>query len=174
MNPSKLIKIVLTSFFILLMGYLVSCNVNDTPVGTNKSELKSAKDNNCTATNCPILAYCCNNYCFTHHCLFLKDAQTGEGVSLLNVARVTVSNGGNDCENHSYSCSYELTNPSNPTASGCYLPSNTSVVITRSVCGTMKDGRNFRGSITFHPNYEGSVVPITYGNNFNCTYSGSD
>jgi hypothetical protein len=157
----KTVKIISSVLFLFLVGYLVSCGNENSPLGNNVNtvNLKDAPDQ---GDNCPILSYClAHNNCFSHFCLYLED-EDGGYISLEDVASIQVSHSGNDCQNNNYSCVYTLTNPgSNPTAGGCYLPNSSNVLITRSVCGSMHDGRRFEGSVTFHPGVSTDIKIVT-------------
>jgi hypothetical protein len=158
----KAVKIMLTIAFVSLLVYFVSCNVIDTPVSNNGANNNNNGDNvlSCTG-NCIPPDYCCTNHCMAHFCLYIS--YNDEYVSLEDVASIRVSHLGNDCQGNSYSCTYQLINPGgNPTGAGCILPNGTNVEMTRSVCGTMHDGRRFVGSLTFHPHYDGCIVPIRF------------
>lgn len=166
----RIIKVISGIFILLVISYLVSCDVvnqqNGTGIGTGT---KMSSDN--LPYDCPNPNNCSP---YQHHCLvFTVDDPSTDEVETLDhetIEEVRVYQSGHDCMGQSYTCNYVTNLDGNGYGAGCFLPwSNSNCYFTRTIVLCPKNGiGSWQGSATtYYPNSTG-YIPLTFDPNTNC------
>lgn len=139
----KILKFVFPVLFVVLIGYLYSCNI-DSPINPNRKV--SQVTDNIPNNNCPDL----EGYDMNHMCLDFLNVHNDFVTSYVRNAEIWVS--GKDNNNvEVYTCHYTVPGPSNGWGFGSFLP--VGLTITRTAWVDL-DGNPWSGTQTF-------VMPFT-------------
>jgi len=155
----KPIKILASVIFLLLLGYLISCDITETNRKENLN-IDGFSDCNDPPDRCLVPSYCDSGK-GEHFCLYLFYGDTEEEFNYSNIEKVKVTHTGVDCNDNSYYCSY-VTIGAGSQAMGCVLPwCNDYCSYTRSVCLETYDNKTYTGSRSFsYIDYEDCTVYV--------------